>query len=139
MKTMNKKQKIKYWLEISDYDLETARSMLESKRWLYVVFMCQQAIEKLIKALYINDFDAEPPRTHNLAFLFKKLNVAKGDSDPKAPSDILKLLNVLSAHYLNNRYPDYKMNLSRALSEDKAGKYLKETEEVYKWLKSLLK
>jgi len=38
--------KVLYWIEISDYDLDTAEAMLESKRYLYVGFMCHQAIEK---------------------------------------------------------------------------------------------
>ena len=38
--------KVKYWLELSDYDLETALAMLNSKRYLYVGFMCHQIIEK---------------------------------------------------------------------------------------------
>lgn len=45
---MDKQEKIQYWLDISDYDLETARAMLFSERYLYVVFMCQQAMEKII-------------------------------------------------------------------------------------------
>ena len=32
--------KIKYWIDLSDYDLETADAMLNSKRYLYVGFMC---------------------------------------------------------------------------------------------------
>lgn len=39
--------RIKYWAELSDYDLETANAMLVSKRWLYVGFMCHQTIEKM--------------------------------------------------------------------------------------------
>ena len=41
--------KAQYWIEISDYDLETAEAMLHSKRYLYVGFMCHQAIEKIFK------------------------------------------------------------------------------------------
>ena len=32
--------KVKYWTEISDYDLETAEAMYSTGRWLYVGFMC---------------------------------------------------------------------------------------------------
>jgi len=39
--------KIKYWVELSEYDLETAKAMLQSKRYLYVGFMSHQAIKKL--------------------------------------------------------------------------------------------
>ncbi|HMT12966.1 MAG TPA: HEPN domain-containing protein, partial [Ignavibacteria bacterium] len=44
--------KIKYWTELSDYDIESARVMLEGKRYLYVGFMCHQAIEKILKAYF---------------------------------------------------------------------------------------
>ncbi len=42
--------KIKYWIDLSDYDLDTAEAMLQSKRYLYVGFMCHQSIEKSFKA-----------------------------------------------------------------------------------------
>lgn len=43
-------EKVKYWLELSEYDLETAFAMLNSRRYLYVGFMCHQTIEKIFKA-----------------------------------------------------------------------------------------
>jgi HEPN domain-containing protein len=46
-------QKIRYWIDLSDYDVETAVAMLNSKRFLYVGFMCHQAIEKVFKAYYV--------------------------------------------------------------------------------------
>jgi HEPN domain-containing protein len=66
---MNIKQKSKYWIDIADYDLETARSMQKSRRYLYTIFMCQQAIEKILKALYIQKYRKEAPFTHNLIYL----------------------------------------------------------------------
>jgi HEPN domain-containing protein len=128
---MNKQEKVEYWLDISDYDLETAKSMLSSARYLYVVFMCQQAIEKIIKALYIHKLDNDPPKSHNLAFIFQKLDI-------QASVEISSFFNLLSAHYIQNRYPDYKSRLSTTLGKDKAERCLKQTEEAYKWLKSLI-
>jgi hypothetical protein len=34
------------WLKGVDYDLESARYMLSSRRYLYVVFLCHLALEK---------------------------------------------------------------------------------------------
>ena len=34
------------WLASADYDMHTAEAMFESKRYLYVVFMCHLALEK---------------------------------------------------------------------------------------------
>jgi HEPN domain-containing protein len=47
---MNNFEKVAYWVDISDYDMETAKSMLIGKRYLYVGFMCHQAVEKMLKA-----------------------------------------------------------------------------------------
>ncbi|MEW6185460.1 MAG: HEPN domain-containing protein [Thermodesulfobacteriota bacterium] len=39
------------WEEQARYDVDTARAMMESGRYLYVLFCCQQAVEKMLKAL----------------------------------------------------------------------------------------
>ena len=40
--------KVKYWLGLSDYDLETAVAMQKSKRYLYVGFMMNLGKSKKI-------------------------------------------------------------------------------------------
>lgn len=49
------------WLEQGTYDLETARAMLASGRYLYVLFCCQQAVEKTLKALIVHRTGEFPP------------------------------------------------------------------------------
>ena len=49
---MTKEEKVRYWLDIADYDLGTAEDLFKSKRWLYVAFMCHQVIEKTLKAYW---------------------------------------------------------------------------------------
>lgn len=44
-------KKVKYWLDLAKYDLETAKAMLDTKRYLYVGFMCHQTIAKGLKVL----------------------------------------------------------------------------------------
>ena len=60
---------IKSWVDASRYDLETARALLESRRYLYVLFMCQQSLEKLLKAHVITRTLQFPPRIHSLVRL----------------------------------------------------------------------
>ena len=64
--------KIKYWIELSDYDLETAEAMLLIKRYLYVGFMCHQTVEKAFKAYYTKLLSDTAPFSHSLSFLAKK-------------------------------------------------------------------
>jgi HEPN domain-containing protein len=47
--------------------------MLSSGRYLYVAFMCQQAIEKLTKGLYVLYIGEEPPKTHNIWYVFSSI------------------------------------------------------------------
>lgn len=54
------------WAEQARYDLDTAGAMLSSGRYLYVVFCCQQAVEKALKALIVVRTGEMPPRLHNL-------------------------------------------------------------------------
>ena len=39
------------WMEQARHDLQTAKAMLAARRYLYVLFCCQQAVEKAIKGL----------------------------------------------------------------------------------------
>ena len=57
---------LEIWKNQAHYDLETARAMLKSDRYLYVLFCCQQAIEKMIKGLIAQKSRELPPRLHNL-------------------------------------------------------------------------
>jgi len=61
-------ESVKYWLDIADYDIETARVMLKGGRYLYVGFMCHQVIEKALKSVIARDCaDGEiPPTIHHL-------------------------------------------------------------------------
>ena len=40
--------------------------MLKSKRYVYVAFTCEQAIEKLVKALHVLYTGNEAPKSHNI-------------------------------------------------------------------------
>ncbi len=127
---MKLQEKVEHWLDIAEYDLETAAAMQNSQRYLYTVFMCQQAVEKLLKALYLQQKGEEAPRTHNLAYLFNALNL------PDAPdADIFSTLN---AYYIKGRYPSYKRKLSQMLDKQTSQNLLNRSEEVFKWLKSQL-
>lgn len=48
---MTKEEKVRYWLDIANYDLDTAEAMYQTGRWLYVAFMCHQVIEKTLKPI----------------------------------------------------------------------------------------
>ncbi|RME75413.1 MAG: HEPN domain-containing protein [Chloroflexi bacterium] len=128
---MELQEKVEHWLDIAEYDMETAAAMQESGRYLYTVFMCQQAIEKLLKALYIQQYGQEAPRTHNLLLLVSKLNLP-------AKSSYLQIMGQLNAYYIKGRYPTYKQKLTQLLSRQNARELLQDSQEIFQWLKSFL-
>ena len=61
--------KVAYWIEVADYDMETAETLYNGRRWLYVAFMCHQAIEKhegiLVQDTAIRStIHPQPDKTH---------------------------------------------------------------------------
>ena len=131
---MDSPEKFEYWRDIAQYDLKTAQAMYRTGRWLYVVFMCQQAIEKLCKGLYLLFIDDNIPRIHDINSLVTKF----AEKLPEPIDDEKRLLFAkLSAFYLNNRYPEYKERLSMSLDKKEAGNILKKSREVFKWLLTL--
>jgi len=131
---MDTREKFEYWLDIAQYDLETAEAMFAAGRWLYVVFMCQQAIEKLCKGLYLLFIDDNVPKIHDINSLIAKFE----DKIPVLIEDKKRFFFAkLSAFYLNNRYPEYKDKLSEFLNREDAQSILNDSREVFAWLLTL--
>ena len=97
------------------------------------MFMCQQAIEKLVKGLYTVYIGDDVPRSHNIAFLIhafeNRLPAAVGDGR-------YDLFTRLHAFYLNGRYTDFKQKMSVAVNEQEAKIILEQTKEAFAWLQT---
>jgi HEPN domain-containing protein len=128
---MTPQEKVEHWLDIAEYDLETATAMQDSGRYLYTAFMCQQALEKLLKAIHIQQTGNEAPRTHNLIYLYGLLTLPD-------KAEYLQVMTSLNTYYIEGRYPSYKQKLSQLLDKTKTQDFLIKTQEIFKWLKSQL-
>ena len=123
-----------YWLDMAEYDLETARAMLLTKRFLYVAFMCHQVIEKMLKAVIAGtDENVEPPKVHNLVRLAELSGLSKELSPEQK-----KFVEVLTPMNVEARYKAYKEKMAAGLSEQKCVEFIKETEELFAWIKKRL-
>ncbi|WP_352418191.1 HEPN domain-containing protein [Proteiniborus sp.] len=136
---MDNKEKYSYWEDIADYDLGTAEAMLLSGRYLYVVFMCQQAVEKLTKGLLVLHKGEEPPRTHNIWSVFDRtFDIDRFEEKEKTVAEnYFSFFDELLAYYISERYPSYKEKLSESITKEKASEVLNKSKEVISWLKSL--
>ena len=125
--------KVRYWIEISDYDLDTAEAMLAGKRYLYVGFMCHQSIEKIFKAYFTNNKSETVPYSHSLSYLAKK-----GDFYETFSEDQKDFIDQIEPLNIEARYPSHKERLLKSLTEEKCVEILKTTKELQKWIKEML-
>lgn len=125
--------KIEYWVEMAEYDLETAKAMLKSKRYLYVGFMCNQVIEKMLKAYFVSAKGEQPPYTHKLIRLAEEGNLYKSMSEEQ--KDFIDFVTPLN---IESRYPMQKQELFNSLSDEKCKSIIKKTEELVLWIKNKL-
>lgn len=127
------KANVRYWVEMSDYDFETALAMLTTRRYLYVGFMCHQTIEKILKA-YWSDVQEEPPlKIHSLSRLAEKSGLAERFSEEQA--DFIDMLEPLN---IETRYPSYKERLMKSLNDERCKRIIQQTNELQQWIKSKL-
>ena len=119
------------WLEQSQYDLETAKAMLASGRYLYVLFCCQQAVEKALKAVIVRRTNELPPRVHNL------LRLAEAAGIP-LDHERSRFLGELSAYYIQSRYPEEIKAVGSAITRGLADEVLHNTEKTTQWVLSML-
>ena len=120
-----------YWFESAEYDLQTARAMLETRRLLYVGFMCHQTIEKALKGVFVaRKPEEELPYIHKLMRLANQAEIASEMSEEQ-----LALLDKLSPLNIEARYPMHKAKLMESLTVERCKEMIQETEALFEWLK----
>ena len=122
---MNKEERIVYWLGIADYDLETADTLYNGGRWVYVAFMCHQVIEKTLKAYWCATQEEEPPYTHNLLRLASGCGLAERMSQEQA-----RFIDLMVPMNIEARYPSYKEAISRGLNQEFCRSIMDRTKEM---------
>lgn len=121
----------KNWIALAEYDIATAQHMLVTGRYLYVVFLCHLALEKMLKACVTEITQRIPTKTHDLIYLIKK-------SGLEIPLGMLEFIGKINTASIPTRYPE---DLQRALSEypkPVVANYLAQTEQVIQWLEERL-
>lgn len=124
--------KVKYWLDTAQYDLETAQAMLDTGRYLYVGFTCHLTTEKALKAAIAN-LDKFPPKIHNLTELAKMSELWKDMGEEQR--QLLRELNPLN---IAGRYPSYKSKIEGLLTKTYCQQLIIRTKEMFSWIEGKL-
>ena len=118
----------KNWIASANYDFKTAEAMLNSNRYIYVVFMCHLSIEKMIKAIISTEINDLPPKSHSLIYLKKKASIQFSE----VLQEFVEQLDNVS---ISTRYPEDLKRLSKEVNKRKANDVFCLTKKALKWLK----
>lgn len=122
------RKEVKNWLDSAQYGLETAEYMFNTGRYIYTIFMCHLAIEKILKAKVEEITAKTPPYTHNLVYLVKSAELSP-------PEEMNRFLGELSNLSIVTRYPKDFQKILKAFTKERTGDFLEKTKEVFLWIK----
>jgi len=118
----------KNYIKSAEYDLKTADFMLNSGRYIYVIFMCHLSLEKILKAIVTEITQKISPKSHNLIYLLKLGNI-------QLPSESFDFIAKINNASIVTRYPEDFSKILEAYPKSVAKEYLSKTKEILKCLK----
>jgi len=126
---MNKEAK--RWYKQGLHDLENAKKNYEIKAYDVTLFLCEQSIEKILKAYYYQKFRKNPPRVHSIEKLMELVELS---------GELNEFAVELDDYYLTLRYPDVTEKMPYEICERKDAKRgLEIAERVIKVITKRLK
>ena len=122
------RQEILNWWEQSEEDFKNAQLNFNNKAYYVAVFLCQQAVEKGLKAVFMVKKRESPGKTHSLVYLAKKISV---------PAEFIDFLVSLTPEFVSTRYPDVSGEIpARLYTESLTKGILEKTGGFMSWLRN---
>jgi len=119
------------WLHYAESDLASAEMLRRGGEYLNALFHLQQAVEKTLKALFIKQNSAMPPRLHDLHKLAEKCSLTLSREQKL-------LLDDLTRSYTGSRYPETWGQRQDDITSAEVEQLTALTKEFFIWLKQRL-
>jgi len=119
------KKVIKYWLETSENDYQTMLWLSKGKRYSDALFFGHIILEKILKALVVEQTNDQAPRIHNLTKLYElaQINISKTEES---------FLDEVNKYNIRCRYPDQKMTFYKMYNDKNyASEELEKIKKLY--------
>ena len=124
---LDKKAKVSYWITAAKKDWRVVGHLFEKGDYSYALFFAHLTLEKILKALIIQNTEETPPLTHRLVYLAEKTGIALTEEQ-------IELLEIATDFNLEARYPDENFSFQARCTQEFTGNYLNQIEELKKWL-----
>jgi HEPN domain-containing protein len=115
------------WLKQSDSDFDCAEFNFNGGKYYVAAFLCQQAVEKALKALFLLEKKGEVPQSHSLIYFASNTSI---------PEKYFSFLKELTPKFIDTRYPDASVDLPcNIYDKDNTLRLLEKSKEVLKCIK----
>jgi HEPN domain-containing protein len=131
MPSVDKKKLINYWIDSADKDYKTMIDLFNTQNYSWSLFLGHLVVEKLLKALFIQECGEMPPFIHDLRRIAEKTNISI-DAGRKVTLDTITRFNI------NARYDDYKENFYALCTLEFTTEWIEKIKEMTLWIKTLL-
>lgn len=121
-----RRKEVEQLLNQARRDLAGAGKNIEIGWHEVAAFLCQQSLEKGLKALYLHTRKKRAPPTHSLLELGKELS---------APAELQEEMNGISPDYVVARYPEAANGVPGEIYTKKmAEQKVAAAKEIWKWI-----
>lgn len=128
---MKLEKRIGIWIQQAAHDLEAAEKNLNMAIFDYCLIGCEQAVEKILKALYLKITGKEPPHIHVLEELVEKVELQ---------NELAELIVELDDYYFLIRYPGFGDEVPyKQCSEEDAKSGLEKAKKIFNIVQQKLK
>lgn len=123
-------EQVKYWIDECFETFDTAKVLLEKKKYLDAAFFCHLSCEKMLKAAFVYHTFKVPPKTHSLNRLTKLAAL-----DRKMTNEQIGFINRIEVFQIEGRYPQDRQKLLKFTPTEEFQAILMKTEEMILWIK----
>ena len=121
-----------YWRNEAKEALEVAGHLFEKEDYSYALFFGHLALEKLLKALFVERKKDHAPPIHNLYRLSKLANIQQNENQKST-------LMLVTSFNIEARYPDIQRSFRRKCTKEFTQTQMEKIKELFAWLKTLKK
>jgi len=120
-----------YWLTEAEEALTVSEHLLEKGDNSYALFFGHLAVEKILKALYVDRQKEHAPPIHSLHRLAKLagLSLSKEHTDT---------LMTISTFNIESRYPDIKRSFRKKCTTGYTLEQMRIIKETFRWLRKMV-
>ena len=122
---------IKHWQDGSSKALDIMQKLFDTKDYSYALFFGHLAVEKILKAIFVEVNNEHPPMIH-------KLNRLATLSNLEVSEELYQQLAEITTFNTEGRYEDYKMEFCKRCTKEYAIKQIKIIKDIVEWIKTEL-